>query len=175
MSLPQVTFQILVDTEECPDRLITSKDHASVQISIADVDSNGRALPTSTTFALCGQVRSQGESDDAMNRLATRAGCEPRFSFTRKDCANLSYSAPECMVVPKVIERCYTSVFLYHVTIRSLQYSTLRKHDGSQVCTCLGINVDSFLIGLQSTKIILQVYIKPKPYLHQSGILLTSK
>ncbi|GLB35010.1 putative 2OG-Fe(II) oxygenase superfamily protein [Lyophyllum shimeji] len=56
------------------NRLITSKDHASVQISIADVDANGRALSTSTTFALCGQVRSQGESDDSLNRLATQAG-----------------------------------------------------------------------------------------------------
>ncbi|KAJ4001362.1 ribosomal protein S21e-domain-containing protein [Lentinula boryana] len=56
------------------NRLITSKDHASVQIAIADVDANGRALPTTTTFALCGQVRSQGESDDAINRLATKAG-----------------------------------------------------------------------------------------------------
>ncbi|RXW24124.1 hypothetical protein EST38_g1735 [Candolleomyces aberdarensis] len=56
------------------NRLITSKDHASVQIVIADVDANGRALGTSTTFALCGQVRSQGESDDSLNRLATRAG-----------------------------------------------------------------------------------------------------
>ncbi|KAJ3742166.1 ribosomal protein S21e-domain-containing protein [Lentinula detonsa] len=56
------------------NRLITSKDHASVQIAIADVDANGRALPTTTTFALCGQVRSQGESDDSINRLATKAG-----------------------------------------------------------------------------------------------------
>ncbi|KAJ7232201.1 hypothetical protein B0H12DRAFT_194424 [Mycena haematopus] len=31
-------------------------------------------LNTSTTFALCGQVRSQGESDDSLNRLATKAG-----------------------------------------------------------------------------------------------------
>ena len=58
----------------CLDRLITSKDHASVQISIADVDADGLALNTSTTFALCGQVRSQGESDDSVNRLATKAG-----------------------------------------------------------------------------------------------------
>ncbi|KAF5330796.1 hypothetical protein D9619_005538 [Psilocybe cf. subviscida] len=56
------------------NRLITSKDHASVQIAIADVDANGRALNTSTTYALCGQVRSQGESDDSVNRLATRDG-----------------------------------------------------------------------------------------------------
>jgi zona occludens toxin (predicted ATPase) len=65
------------------DRLITSKDHASVQVVIADVDANGRALPTSTSFALSGQVRAQGESDDSLNRLATKAGrksdlCPPR-------------------------------------------------------------------------------------------------
>ena len=64
------------------DRLITSKDHASIQLSIVDVDANGRALNTSTTFALCGQVRSQGESDDSINRLATKAGREfPLFFF----------------------------------------------------------------------------------------------
>ncbi|KAF8654179.1 hypothetical protein AX16_003708 [Volvariella volvacea WC 439] len=56
------------------NRLITSKDHASIQINIADVDSSGRALTTSTSFALCGQVRSQGEADDSINRLATKAG-----------------------------------------------------------------------------------------------------
>lgn len=57
------------------DRLITSKDHASVQISIVDVDAEGKALQTSTTFAFCGQVRADGESDDSLNRLATKAGC----------------------------------------------------------------------------------------------------
>jgi len=45
-----------------------------VQISIVDVDAEGKALPTSTTFALCGQVRANGESDDSLNRLATKAG-----------------------------------------------------------------------------------------------------
>lgn len=58
------------------DRLITAKDHASVQISIADVDANGVAQSTSTTFAISGPVRSNGESDDSINRLATQAGCE---------------------------------------------------------------------------------------------------
>ncbi|KAG5221673.1 Alpha-ketoglutarate-dependent dioxygenase alkB [Salix suchowensis] len=61
------------------DRLITSKDHASVQINVADVDATGRALGTSTTFALCGQVRSQGESDDSLNRLATKAGRKSHY------------------------------------------------------------------------------------------------
>jgi len=45
-----------------------------VQIVIADVDANGRGLPTSTSFALSGQVRAQGEGDDSLNRLATKAG-----------------------------------------------------------------------------------------------------
>jgi ribosomal S21e-like protein len=45
-----------------------------VQIVIADVDANGRALSTSTSFALSGQVRAQGEGDDSLNRLATKAG-----------------------------------------------------------------------------------------------------
>ncbi|KAF9504837.1 hypothetical protein BS47DRAFT_1376813 [Hydnum rufescens UP504] len=56
------------------NRLIIAKDHASVQISIADVDADGKMLPTSTSFALCGQVRADGESDDSINRLATKAG-----------------------------------------------------------------------------------------------------
>jgi hypothetical protein len=58
------------------DRLITSKDHASIQITIADVDpETGVALKSGgTTIALCGQVRSQGEADDSINRIATKAG-----------------------------------------------------------------------------------------------------
>ncbi|KAG9318717.1 hypothetical protein JVU11DRAFT_815 [Chiua virens] len=61
------------------NRLITSKDHASVQINVVDVDANGNALNTYTSFALCGQVRSQGESDDSLNRLATKAGYSPQL------------------------------------------------------------------------------------------------
>ena len=61
--------------------MITAKDYASIQISVADVDENGVAQRTSTSFAISGQVRAMGESDDSINRLATQAGCEsPRFS-----------------------------------------------------------------------------------------------
>ncbi|EJU05540.1 40S ribosomal protein S21 [Dacryopinax primogenitus] len=56
------------------NRLIIAKDYASVQISVCDVDAEGKALPTSTTFAISGDVRSMGESDDSINRLATKAG-----------------------------------------------------------------------------------------------------
>lgn len=86
------------------DRLITAKDHASVQISIADVDANGVAQSTSTTFAISGPVRSNGEGDDSINRLATQAGCECLF------CKMLRYmmliarfcSAPQRLVLSKV-------------------------------------------------------------------------
>lgn len=71
------------------DRLITSKDHASVQVNVVDVDANGRALNSYTSFALCGQVRSQGESDDSLNRLATKAGCESCLVWVER-CADES-------------------------------------------------------------------------------------
>ena len=60
----------------CTDRLITAKDHAAIQISVADVDENGVAQSTSTSFAISGPVRAMGESDDSLNRLATKAGRE---------------------------------------------------------------------------------------------------
>jgi len=56
------------------NRLITAKDHAAIQISVADVDANGVAQSTSTSFAISGPVRAMGESDDSLNRLATKAG-----------------------------------------------------------------------------------------------------
>ncbi|KAL7411451.1 ribosomal protein S21e [Mrakia frigida] len=56
-------------------RLINSKDHASVQITIADVDASGVAIKTGgLTIALVGQVRANGESDDSINRLASEKG-----------------------------------------------------------------------------------------------------
>jgi hypothetical protein len=58
-------------------RLITAKDHASIQIEIANVDADGKAIRGSTTpIAICGRVRAQGDSDDSINRIATRQGCE---------------------------------------------------------------------------------------------------
>ncbi|KAG8933957.1 40S ribosomal protein S21 [Tulasnella sp. 418] len=56
------------------NRLIIAKDHASIQIAICDVDADGKMLPTTTNFALSGQVRANGEGDDSINRLATKAG-----------------------------------------------------------------------------------------------------
>ncbi|CUS11500.1 unnamed protein product [Tuber aestivum] len=57
------------------NRIIKAKDHASVQISVGKVDETGRYIHgENTTYALCGFVRSMGESDDALNRLAQRDG-----------------------------------------------------------------------------------------------------
>jgi small subunit ribosomal protein S21e len=57
------------------NRLIRPDDHGSVQISIANVDDNGRAIAgENTNFALCGFVRAMGEADDSLNRLAQQSG-----------------------------------------------------------------------------------------------------
>lgn len=55
-------------------RLITAKDHASVQINIADVDASGRLTGTTKSYVLSGFVRSSGESDDSLNRLTSADG-----------------------------------------------------------------------------------------------------
>lgn len=57
------------------NRIITAKDHTSVQISIAKVGEDGRAIPgESQVYALCGFIRAMGESDDSLNRLAQKDG-----------------------------------------------------------------------------------------------------
>ncbi|SHO77542.1 40S ribosomal protein S21 [Malassezia caprae] len=56
-------------------RLIEAKDHASVQIAVADVDENGKMIPgSSTNIPICGAVRHQGESDDSLNRVCQNLG-----------------------------------------------------------------------------------------------------
>ncbi|XP_065667309.1 small ribosomal subunit protein eS21 isoform X2 [Hydra vulgaris] len=56
------------------NNIISAKDHASVQISIAEVDNEGRMTGSSKTFAFCGKVRSAGESDDALINLCMKDG-----------------------------------------------------------------------------------------------------
>ncbi|GMH30983.1 hypothetical protein Nepgr_032826 [Nepenthes gracilis] len=51
------------------NRLITAKDHASVQINIGHLDENGVYNNQFTTFALSGFVRAQGDGDSAVDRL----------------------------------------------------------------------------------------------------------
>ncbi|VDI05366.1 small ribosomal subunit protein eS21-like [Mytilus galloprovincialis] len=57
------------------NRIISAKDHASIQINFADVDTTtGRMTGSYTTFAICGGIRRMGESDDSLNRLGKRDG-----------------------------------------------------------------------------------------------------
>eukprot|EP00897_Mesotaenium_endlicherianum_P003845 jgi/Mesen1/3489/ME000195S02636 len=58
------------------NRLITSKDHASVQVNVGHLDENGIYTGQFTTFALCGLVRSQGEADSAIDRMWSKRKVE---------------------------------------------------------------------------------------------------
>merc|ERR1711945_59056 len=53
------------------NRIIPAKDHGSVQINIAEVDpETGLYTGSFKTFAICGNFREMGESDDSINRLS---------------------------------------------------------------------------------------------------------
>merc|ERR1711981_489009 len=57
------------------NRLIHAKDHASVQMNIAEVDeTTGRMTGQYKTYAICGAIRGVGESDDSLARLAKEDG-----------------------------------------------------------------------------------------------------
>ncbi|KAH7513356.1 hypothetical protein FEM48_Zijuj12G0191400 [Ziziphus jujuba var. spinosa] len=60
------------------NRLITSKDHASVQINVGHLDENGVYTGQFSTFALCGFVRAQGDADSALDRLWQKKKAEVR-------------------------------------------------------------------------------------------------
>ncbi|XP_041357007.1 uncharacterized protein LOC121374129 [Gigantopelta aegis] len=61
------------------NRIIAAKDHASIQINLANVDeSTGRMTGSNTTYAICGAIRRMGESDDCINRLAKRDNILPK-------------------------------------------------------------------------------------------------
>merc|ERR1711944_323183 len=57
------------------NRLISAKDHASIQINIAEVDEKtGRMTGQYKTYAVCGAIRRMGESDDSLARLCKEDG-----------------------------------------------------------------------------------------------------
>ncbi|XP_064606514.1 small ribosomal subunit protein eS21-like [Liolophura sinensis] len=56
-------------------RIIAAKDHASVQVNLAEVDeSTGRMTGAFKTYAICGAIRRMGESDDCLVRLSKKDG-----------------------------------------------------------------------------------------------------
>uniref|UniRef100_A0A804RAU9 40S ribosomal protein S21 n=2 Tax=Zea mays TaxID=4577 RepID=A0A804RAU9_MAIZE len=52
------------------NRIITAKDHASVQINIGHLDANGLYDGHFTMFALSGFVRAQGDADSSLDKQA---------------------------------------------------------------------------------------------------------
>lgn len=66
--------------------MITAKDHSSVQINVAEVDDEGKAIPgKNVTYALSGFVRREGEADDSINRLATHDGRQSSLSISTSE------------------------------------------------------------------------------------------
>lgn len=62
------------------NRLIHAKDHASVQLVIADVDpATGRAGDAAKMYVVCGAIRRMGESDDCIVRLTKKDGILTKF------------------------------------------------------------------------------------------------
>ncbi|KAG1667473.1 hypothetical protein FOA52_012228 [Chlamydomonas sp. UWO 241] len=49
------------------NKLITAKDHASVQLNVGHLNEEGVYTNQFTTFALTGKVRCMGESDSAID------------------------------------------------------------------------------------------------------------
>jgi len=56
------------------NRLLTSKDHASVQLNVGHVDQYGIYTNEYIVYCLSGAIRRQGEADYGLNRLAVGAG-----------------------------------------------------------------------------------------------------
>lgn len=55
------------------NRIIHAKDHASIQLNFVDVDeATGRMTDSYKTYAICGEIRRMGESDDCIARLAKK-------------------------------------------------------------------------------------------------------
>lgn len=68
-------LSLLFDCSSASNRIIHAKDHASIQINIVDVNpQTGVMTDTSKVYAICGEIRRMGESDDCIARLAKKDG-----------------------------------------------------------------------------------------------------
>jgi small subunit ribosomal protein S21e len=55
-------------------KLITAKDHASIQFNVGEVNEQGVYNGRSKAYAICGYLRTCGEADDSLNRVLTKDG-----------------------------------------------------------------------------------------------------
>lgn len=75
LALLKIYKTFVKSSSSASNRLIHAKDHASVQLVIADVDpATGRAADTSKMYVICGAIRRMGESDDCIVRLTKKDG-----------------------------------------------------------------------------------------------------
>ncbi|KAK2100272.1 40S ribosomal protein S21 [Saguinus oedipus] len=86
MVLPPCRYILMNDAGEFVDlylpqkcsasnRIIGGKDHASIQMNVAEADKvTGRFNSQFKTYAICGAIRRMGESDDSILRLAKADG-----------------------------------------------------------------------------------------------------
>ncbi|XKL63215.1 hypothetical protein PGB90_005579 [Kerria lacca] len=62
------------------NRIIHAKDHASIQLNLAEVDPHsGRMTENVKIYAISGEIRRMGESDDCLLRLTKRDGLLPKL------------------------------------------------------------------------------------------------
>ncbi|KAG2711415.1 hypothetical protein I3760_04G076100 [Carya illinoinensis] len=73
-----IYYEYVVAPYKAGARLITSKDHASVQINVGHLDENGVYNGHFSTFVLCGFVRAQGDVDSGLDRLWQKKKVEVR-------------------------------------------------------------------------------------------------
>lgn len=74
----KILFHLKKSTSSASNRIISAKDHASIQLNIAEVDPvRGVITGQYKTYAICGSIRQMGESDDSLNNLTKRDGLLP--------------------------------------------------------------------------------------------------
>ncbi len=58
-----------INFSSATNKIITSKDHAAVQINIGNVDQAGHYSKSFITVSFCGELRKNGQSDGALNEI----------------------------------------------------------------------------------------------------------
>ncbi|KAG5553642.1 hypothetical protein RHGRI_011512 [Rhododendron griersonianum] len=71
-------MDLYIPRNSATNRLITAKDHASVQLNVGHLDEAGRYTGQFSTFALCGYIRAQGDADSALDRLRQKKKVQVR-------------------------------------------------------------------------------------------------
>jgi small subunit ribosomal protein S21e len=116
------------------NRIITAKDHASVQINIGHLDENGLYDGRFTTFALSGFVRAQ---------VIVKCPCSQVYSY----CSVFSLSIPSYNVMPGcnflLLMHIIFSVSHYWSPQSLKQYPQLETTDAAEVSEILNHKVEN--------------------------------